>query len=323
MAPGKKSVTEPRLDSMQLTELRARRVELQSDLVQADASLATARQAGIAARIQRTNGIDHVEIIRRAETDRELAVNSLAEIERLIAEGEAHDRDEADKHMRGETAQKIEAIALRFDTIQKPIADLLVEALEVAELGIPFYGDIGLLTLLKNLQQELAPAYEVLAAELRLRAKETLEGRGSPHMPAPPPSVTIVAEPPRVEIFPLTNFTYGKDGRCPAHVSAFVELDVAARAVQRGFALPANDPRIRELSKSMVQGFVARIGHRFLDLDKNDLNDMPSLYPPAAQRPSAAIGAGPGLPQLPEGMEFLPKTGQTYVVPMGRPSHEK
>ena len=312
--------------TMTFPELRQRRGELQADLAKAEAILADARQSAVEAKISAKNGFDFSGDVHRKEIDANVIRNAVAKIETMIRDHEANDVAEADRALRAETAAQIEAIAKDFELAAGPFAAAVAEAEQVAKTGEVFFQGIGLFEFLAKAKVEIPGAFEELAAELRAKARAVISGKAPATMPTLAPSLSIVGKAAPVHIFPLVNFTWesrGEHGRSPAHTNAFVPADVAARAVQKGFALHANDPKVSELSKSMVAGWVARFGARYLNLDTDSIDTPPSkLMTIAAPKPTQPAGLPPGLPPLPPGMEVIDR-GPPRTVPIAGPSHDK
>jgi len=314
-----------------IAALRKRHGELKAELATAESATGAARKSAIEAKIDARNGFDFATDVHRKEIDADVVRNALHLVETRIAEREREDLDEADRAKRADVAARIEAIAAAYEAAGEPFAIAVAEAEAIAKTGEVFFPGIGLFEFLAKAKVEIPNAFTELAGELRHKARAVIAGKAPPHFPKPFVPELQLVKPAPVHIFPLCNFTYesrGEHGKCAAHTNAYVPADVAARAIQKNFAVAGGDARVPEMSKSMVAGWVARWGSRYLNLDTDSIDmdpaklmtiSAPKTAAPAAFGARPAAPPPPGLPPLPPGIEPMPNKGQVWSVPIAGP----
>jgi hypothetical protein len=276
--------------------LRERREATQADIAKAESALTQAQAAGHA--MVRDGGnadaLDRADaVVEKARTRLATLSGGLQFIDDEIARIERGEADEADRTVRTATAAAIERKAARFEEILPEVMTAFRKVHEAAEAIQPLLSDIGLIDLHKRLIVETPPAFEVIAAELRARAALVLAGKGSAAMPVPfvAPISTAAGPVPHVNVFLLKNIMYFDKELGHVRRERFSAIDmpenIAAKAVELGFAINPGDERAKALSKQRV-GQVPE-HHSCIDLDTDDVSPKPFVRMPAGP---AVLSAG-------------------------------
>ncbi|MGA2636108.1 hypothetical protein [Methylocella sp.] len=276
--------------------LRERRETTQADMLKAQAALTQAQAAAHA--VVRDGGnadaLDRADaFVERARTRLATLSGGLRFIEEEIARIERGEVEEADRKLRTETAAAIEAKAARFAEILPAAMEAFRKVYEAAKDIEPLLGEIGMIDLHRRLIAETPDAFGTIAAELRGRAALVLSGQGSATLPQPfvAPVSTAAGPVGRVNVFLLKHIMYFDRELGHLRRERFSQIDmpqdIAAKAVDRGFAINPADERVKELAKQRV-GNVPE-PHACIDLDGDDLTPKPFQRLPAGP---AVLSAG-------------------------------
>jgi hypothetical protein len=194
--------------------------------------------------------------VREAEVDVEALSGALDDAKAHLTSLEAELAQIADRKLRAETAgaidslaTELEAAATGFDTAT---AKLVETSRRVAEIVLDGH---GLCAFAMAARAEAPAAAQMIAQELRNRAKATLDGRAPAALPKAPPVLVETPKPaPQLqEFFVLQSGMFtdraGTHRRVPRFSFAELNPQQAAHAIRMQGVCATDDPRVKELKK--------------------------------------------------------------------------
>lgn len=195
--------------------------------------------------------------VREAEVDVEALSGALDDARAHQASLEAELAQLADRKLRAETAGALDAFATKLEVAIEAWDAKTAELAEISRDIAPIVLDgHGLCAFAMAARAEAPAAAQMIAQELRNRAKATLDGRAPAALPKAPPALVVDTPKPAPQLqsyFVLqpgmfTDAT-GATRRVPRY--SFVELNAeqAAHALQLQGVCAKDDPRVKEFKK--------------------------------------------------------------------------
>jgi hypothetical protein len=194
--------------------------------------------------------------VREAEVDVEALSGALDDARAQLASLEAELAQLADKKLRGETARAIDALAAELEAdataFDTATAKLVETSRRTAEIVLDGH---GLCAFAMAARAEAPAAAQMIAKELRNRAKATLDGRAPAAWPKAPPVLVETPKPaPQLQEFFVLQCGMFTDGagamrRVPRFSFAELNPEQAAHAIRMKGVCETDDPRVKQLKK--------------------------------------------------------------------------
>jgi hypothetical protein len=262
---------------------QSQRAALAARLAEAESAVAEAQRAATEIALEGGNdaALDKAEANIRARQARGVTLNeAIAALDAEIAAQAKKEADEADQKQRAATARAIHKLAAEIEDSLPDIVTSLRRGHSAIEAGRFCFGEIGLYALLAELESSLPSSFAILASEMRGRAEETITGRSPATLPVPEVVIPPAAPIPRQSIFALQNLKWHNPARpqdfelAERFSFASVPLELAARALESGIAVPPDDERVAKLKYNKRGG--PPIPEKCIDLDTGELPKPPS-----------------------------------------------
>jgi hypothetical protein len=288
-----------------LLAAQGRRDSIANRLRGAEASVTSARDAvaALAARDADDSALDTALATKRAAEDKANALASaLVTANGEVAELQAQVDAVADKKLRvetsGATLQINDDVQAAGVVLIEAANDLYRKCHRAADLVL----DAGPLAgFAANISRETPAALDMIGQVLRHRAEQVMLGQVPAALPMPeaeraPPRLALVAPPPVERVFAMKHLRFTDAAGNQRRICKMNSIDLPAQhaklALQRGWAIPIDDKRVRGLSGAY--GSQIPILSWCIDLDNPDgeAPDTDADTNPAVTTQPRAFGFG-------------------------------